>query len=445
MRPRLTSRTVCCTAICACLALAACGGGPSSNPHRADTTCDGKIDGTSYITVWFHASADVNVEWETLRKQARAFNAAQRQVRVKLVTLPEGDYGKQVRSAAATGNLPDVLDFDGPSLYNYAWSGKLKPIDSCLTEQQRTDLLPSIRQQGTYAGRTWGVGTFDSGLGLYVRKSILHRAGIRIPRGPADAWTADEFTRTLQRLHKLGYRRPVDLQMDPDPGEWNTYGFVPAIWSAGGDLIDRTNYRTVDGEMNGAPAVATVTAIQRWAKAGYVDPAGGFLKDKSPIAWVGHWMFEPFTKAFPGDVTIVPLPDFGHGTASGMGSWQWGVTANTTDGDAAWRFLSFLLKPAEVVRMTSANGAIPATRSGVRISPRFAPGGPEDLYVTQLETGVARPRPQTPAYPAITEAFSGAFQAIVLHDRPVKAELDAATRKVERDLAAHGYYQKSAP
>jgi multiple sugar transport system substrate-binding protein len=28
-----------------------------------------------------------------------------------------------VRAAAAGGNLPDVLDFDGPFLYNYAWSG----------------------------------------------------------------------------------------------------------------------------------------------------------------------------------------------------------------------------------------------------------------------------------------------------------------------------------
>ncbi|HWH94169.1 MAG TPA: extracellular solute-binding protein [Baekduia sp.] len=428
-----------------CVTLAACGGG-SSQERRTDTTCDGRINGTKHVTAWFHASSDVGAEPATLRKQVAAFNASQRQVRVRLITLPEGDYSNQIRSAVATGNLPDVLDFDGPSLYNYAWSGKLKPIDSCISKRERADLLPSILQQGSYAGRMWGVGTFDSGLGLYVRPSILARAGIRIPRGPDDAWTAAEFAAILHKLQQMGYRRPLDLQMDPQPLEWNTYGFAPAVWSAGGDLIDRTNYRRVAGVLNGAPAVKVLSIIRGWAQAGYTDPSGnGFARGKAPIAWVGHWMFDPYTKAFPRDVTIVPLPNFGRRTVTGMGSWQWGITANATDGDAAWRFLAFLLRPGEVVRMTRANGSIPATKSAIRRSPRFAPGGPEHLYITQLESGVARPRPQTPAYPALSEAFSRAFQAIVLQRRPVKPELDAAARRAARDVDSHQYYKTTRP
>jgi len=212
MRVRKTIRTVLVAIGCAGLALGACGGEGGST-RRADTTCDGKIDGTTYITAWFHASQSVGAERATLRSQVKAFNASHRQVQVKLITLPEGDYGHQVRSAAATGNLPDVLDFDGPNLYNYAWSGKLKPIDSCLSTGLRADLLPSLRQQGTYAGRMWGIGTFDSGLGLYVRTSILEKAGIRIPRGPEDAWTADELPGTLRRLRQAGHRRPLDLKL----------------------------------------------------------------------------------------------------------------------------------------------------------------------------------------------------------------------------------------
>ena len=62
----------------------------------------------------------------------------------------------------------DVLDFDGPNLYNYAWSGKLVPIGSCVPASLRRDLLPSILRQGAYANQLWGIGTFESGLGLYV-------------------------------------------------------------------------------------------------------------------------------------------------------------------------------------------------------------------------------------------------------------------------------------
>ena len=93
------------------------------------------------------------MEAQTLREQVNAFNAAEQQVQVKLITLPVGDYARQVQAAAAHGGLPDILDFDGPNLYNYAWSGKLKPIDSCVSQSLREDLLSSIIQQGTYANR----------------------------------------------------------------------------------------------------------------------------------------------------------------------------------------------------------------------------------------------------------------------------------------------------
>ena len=441
-------RMISAAAFGACVAMVAvsgCSGGSGQHSQRSDSTCDGKISGSTptYVTAWFHASATVGAEASTMREQVKAFNAAQRQVRVKLVTLPEGDYARQVAVAAAHSDLPDLLDFDGPSLYNYAWSGKLKPIDSCVSSSVRKDLLPSILHQGTYAQRLWGVGTFDSGMGLYVRPSMLNRAGIRIPTGPQDAWTADEFTALLAKLRGAGLQRPLDLQLGGPPAEWYTYGFAPAVWSAGGDLIDRSNYRTVDGYLNGRPAVHALTTLQRWVKAGYVasnKPGDAFQQGRSAISWVGHWFYDAYAKAFPSDVRIVPLPNFGTGSATASGSWQWGVTSNATDGDAVWRFLAYLLRPQQVLRMTRANGAVPATSRAVGMFPRFATGGPEHLYIEQLQNGVARPRPQTPAYPALSAAFSRAFNDIVVHGKPVKATLDAAARRVEGDLRAHEGY-----
>jgi multiple sugar transport system substrate-binding protein len=422
--------------------VAACGGGQVA---RTDSTCDGELSGPepTYITAWFHDSAAVSAEATTLRAQVEAFNAAQQQVQVELITLPIGDYARQVDAATASGDLPDILDFDGPNLYNYAWSGKLKPIDSCVSPTLRQDLLPSIVQQGTYADRLWGVGTFDSGLGLYVRPSILTGAGIRIPTGPGDAWTAAEFTDALERLRQAGFAQPLDLQLGEDSPEWYTYGFAPAVWSAGGDLIDRATYRQVEGFLNGPPAVNALTVLQQWFTAGYVDPntdESAFTAGRTPISWVGHWVFDRYATAFPGDVAVVPLPNFGNGVATASGSWQWGITSNATDGDAVWRFLEFLLGPPEVVRMTDANGAIPATRSAVQMSPNFAPGGPEHLYIRQLEDGIARARPQTPVYPALSDAFAQAFLEIVVQGRPVQDSLDAAAQRVEGDLRDHEYY-----
>jgi multiple sugar transport system substrate-binding protein len=215
------------------------------------------------------------------------------------------------------------------------------------------------------------------------------------------------------------------------------------VWSAGGDLIDRHGGRRVDRFLDGAPGIRALTTIQRRAKAGYVNlnrDGMAFEEGTAPISWVGHWRFDACTKAFPGDVQIVPLPRFGPHAATGKGSWQWGITANASNGDAAWRFISFPLRPDQVVAMTRANGAVPGTYSAARISLRSAPGGPEHLYLEQLERGVARPPPQTPAYPALTAAFARAFGSIVVGGRPVKPALDAAARAVTDDLIAHGYY-----
>jgi multiple sugar transport system substrate-binding protein len=439
------SRRATVAALAMSLALSACGSHHSRHQPHGDTTCRGKLKGTTYVTAWFHAGAGVGAERRTLARQVAVFNRSQSHVRVRLITLPEGDYNKEVALAAQAGTLPDVLDFDGPNLYNYAWAGDLKPLGSCISARQRADLLPSIRRQGTYGGRMWGVGTFDSGLGLYVRRSVLRKAGISIPRSASEAWTATQFTHILARLRAMGYRQPLDLQLNYDSKapEWYTYGFSPAVWSAGGDLIDRHGGRGVDGFLDGAPAIRALTTIQRWAKAGYVNPnrdGMAFEEGTAPISWVGHWLFDAYTKAFPGDVQIVPLPRFGPRPATGMGSWQWGITSNASNGDAAWRFISFLLRPSQVVAMTRANGAVPGTFSAARISPRFAPGGPEHLYLEQLETGVAMPRPQTPVYPALTAAFARAFGSIVVGGRPVKPTLDAAARAVTRDLRAHGDY-----
>src|SRR5438094_292131 len=129
-------RTICgaiAVVVCLCLSLNACAGPPGQ--RGGDTTCDGTIEevnGTrpAYITVWSHTGQPG--ERRTLARQVTAFNVTQSQVQVKLIDIPEAGYADQVRAAAAAGDLPDLLDLDGPNLYNYAWSGQIKPLGSCV-------------------------------------------------------------------------------------------------------------------------------------------------------------------------------------------------------------------------------------------------------------------------------------------------------------------------
>lgn len=438
-------------ALLSCLLVLLTGCAGPGQVSRDGATCTGELTGPGpvYLTAWFHTGTPA--EARTMRQQVATFNAAQRQVQVRLTEIPAASYPGAVMAAAASGDLPDILDFAGPYLYNYAYYGMLASLDSCVPRGLRADLLPSIRQQGSYTGQLYGIGTGDTGLGLFVRPSALRKIGARLPSGVADAWTASEFTRILRQLSQAGYRQPLDLQMNQaGPGgrrEWFSYGFAPVIWSAGGDLINRSGYRTAQGVLNSPASVRALSRVQSWFRAGLVNPnrdGTAFARGRAAISWGGNWMYGGYHQAFGDDLKVVPLPRFGTRPSSGLGSWQWGITSNAVDGDAAWRFLAYLLEARQVLRLARANGAIPATRAAISQAPAFAAGGPEHLYVQQLEDGIARARPQTPAYPAITAAFSAAFLDIT-RGGSVRRALDTAVGQIDRNLAAHRYYQPSEP
>ena len=407
--------------------------------------CLNKTPPQGTMQVWAHSGPEA--ERQTLEQQVESFNASQKEVTVEIKCLPEGSYNAQIQAAAISGELPDVLEFDGPFVYNYVWQNNLIPLDPLLTPEVRQDLLPSIINQGTYNDRLYSVGTFDSGLGLYGYRSLLQAAGVRIPQGNQDAWTGAEFQQILVDLaEKDADGQVLDLKLNYQ-GEWFTYGFSPIIQSAGGDLIDRSNYQSASGVLNSKPAVAAMERLQSWIQQGYVDPNiddAAFTRKRVALSWVGHWAYQDYLKAAGDDLVLLPLPNFGQGSKTGQGSWNWGITSNCRNPQAAMRFLEFLLQIDEVLAMTNANGAVPATKTAIAKSPLYAEGGPLRLFSSQLLTGKSIPRPQTPAYPVITSVFQQAF-ADIRHGTDVKTALDKAATSINQDIEDNEGYPSSIP
>ncbi len=394
------------------------------------------------VSAWVHSGRAA--ERAVIQDQVRRFNALQDRIRVKLTVIPEGSYNAQVQAAAAAGDLPDALEFDGPFLYNYIWQGRLTPIEKYLPASVTLDLIPSIVQQGTYDGKLYSVGAYDSGLGLYARRSRLQAVHARIPRGPGDAWTVKEFEGILARLAKADPDGQVlDLKLNYT-NEWYTYAFSPPIQSAGGDLIDRSGYQSAAGVLNGPAAVAAMTHIQDWIKHGYVDPNvddDAFTAGRVALSWAGHWEYRRYAAAAGDDLVLLPLPDFGKGSRTGQGSWNWGITRGAHDPQAAATFIRFLLRPDEILRMTDANGAVPATRTAIARSRLYGPGRPLRLFAEQLLHGYAVPRPRTPAYPVITSAFQQAF-ADIRNGADVKKALDQAVAVIDQDIGDNKGYAR---
>ncbi|MBN0048208.1 sugar ABC transporter substrate-binding protein [Streptomyces actuosus] len=440
--PSGRSRRTACTALALALplaALAACGGGSST-----DTSAE---KGSATITVWAHQGQAS--EASALQNAVKSFNSSQKNTHVKLTLIPDTDYTKTITATDAS-KLPDVMEFDGPTMANFVYNKKLASIDDYVSVRTMANATDAIKAQGEIDGKHYGLGMYDSGLGIYGNKKLLDAAGVKYPEGLSDDWTAAEFTAALQALKaKDADGRTLDIQEGNGLAtEWGTYGFSPVVWSSGGSLLK-------DGKAEGAldtPAVVSaLKTFQSWKT--YVDPntdGNAFAKGRVALSWVGHWMYPTYSKALGDDLIVLPLPDFGNGPKTGQGSWQWGISAGTKNGKAAGAFLDSLLNDTNVTAMTTANGAPPGTVSVLAKSDLYKQGGPLQLFADQLAkpcgdsrigtSCVAVTRPVTAGYPTVTAKFSQALSDVYGGADPETA-LAKAARAIDQDFSDNDGYQ----
>ena len=394
------------------------------------------------ISVWTHEDV-TTPEFAALKAAADAFNTAHAPRRVEILPSIYRTYEERVQSAAATGALPCLLEFDGPFQASFAWPGYLQPIDRFVPPDLRQDLLPSLIAQGTYEGRLYSLGQFDSGLGLWGNRRYLAAAGIRIPTIAAP-WTLAEFEHALEKLTQQGGAEyALDLGVYLSGREFYPYAYSPILQGFGGDLIGRGSDGRASDVLDGPQSVTAMKHVQSWFQQGWAravfDRSDDFPRGRAALSWGGHWQYRKYQEALGEDLVLMPLPDFGRGIKTGIGSWVWGITSTCHDPAGAWAFLAHLLSGEEILRMTDLNGAVPGRRSVLPRSQLYGTSGPLRLFARQLDAGLGVPRPITPAYGTIREAFTAAVRAII-GGADVRTELSTAADIIDQDITAHNGY-----
>ena len=381
-------------------------------------------------------------EYNLIKEAADAFNQRQHQYRIEFESSQRRDYANWVHRQAANGTLPCLLDLDGPFLAEFAWPQYLQPIDRFVPQAMRDDLLPSIVAQGSYRGKLYSLGQFESGVVLWGNLRYLRAAGVRIPTLQSP-WSLAEFEQVLARLASLKQlARPINFSFFNGRGnEFFPYAYSPILQGFGGDLIDRSPGGSAKGTLDGPRSLDAIAHLKRWYTVGWASTADhptDLATGKVALYWNGHWAYRPSIKALGDDLVVLPLPDFGHGIKTGMGSWSWAISSTCKEPAGAWAFIADLMSSEAIVRMTNLNGAVPARRSALRRSKLYAPHGPLHLIVEQLELGGV-PRPITPAYGTISRSFRSAVENIVLGADP-QTELTKAAETIDRHIAAHHSY-----
>lgn len=390
------------------------------------------------LSMWYHGAGN-EVEAKILNQIVTDFNASQTDWKVEVQSFPQAAYNDSVTAGALAGNLPDILDVDGPNMPNWAWAGYMQPLT--IDESKIANFLPGA--VGRWDGKLYSVGLWDAAIALTTRQSYLDELKLRTPTLDAP-WTAEEFQAALDAAKNSGkFEYALDLGT-AWTGEWYPYAFSPFLQSFGGDIVDRTTYKTAEGALNGEAAVAFGNWWQGLFTGGYAqatqdgaDRDSGFASGKYAFSWNGNWAALPALAAFS-DTVFLPAPDLGNGSKIGAASWQFGVSAKSQHPEGASAFIEFALQDKYLADFSNGIGLIPATTTAATMVENYKEGGPlAPFFALSQKQGVLRP--VTPGYVVQSKVFEKAL-ADIAKGAEVQATLDAAADEITADIEKNNGY-----
>jgi len=415
---------------------------PAVEESAAEETVagDAAADGPITLSMWYHGAGN-EVEREILLGVIEDYNTSQDKYVVEVQDFPQISYNESVVAAALAGDLPDIIDVDGPVMPNWAWAGYMAPLE--LSEGALDEFLPTTI--GMWDGKVYSVGLWEAACALYARRSVLDKYDIRIPT-LAEPWDLEEFDAALETLQASGeFDYALDLGM-AWTGEWYPYGFSPFLQSFGGDILDRSTFSTAEGALNGPEAIAFgewwQSLFARNLVPGTTQDAGdrdtGFIDGRYALMWNGNWAGASALEPFGDDLLVLPAPDFGNGSRIGAGSWQFGVSASSENKAGANEFIEFMMQDKYLVAFSDGINNIPSTAAAAAASKNYSSGAPFEIFF-DYSAAQATLRPPTPAYLSAALSFEKAL-ADIANGADVVDTLDAATDEINADIEANGGY-----
>lgn len=391
------------------------------------------------ITLWRGQGTDH--EEALYNKQIEEFNAQSETTVVEYEVFPYNDFATTVRAAASTNSLPDVVLVDGTEVGNLAFLEIIASLNDYVDDSFTSAYAPS----SVYAinGNIYGLAQQDGGLAFWANKAYLEKAGVRIATYE-EPWSKDEFVDALAKLQAL---EEVEFALDMKTnwgGGYVVYAWQPMIVSAGADWYDHETMRAT-GALNSDAMVEAMTFFKGLFDAGYVDANSTvdscFVDGTSALDLTGHWNYNDYQAALGDNLILIPLPDLGNGSQTGVGGLPFCATSAAAErgvvGNCA-EFIKFALGESYQNEINSVNGSMPMLKTALETTDALKEGGPLYLYAQQLMGGRYAVRPMSPAFPTYqSEVGTAVFD--ILAGADIRETLDNAAASIDKVIEENGY------
>jgi len=325
----------------------------------------------------------------------------------------------------------------------FAAAGWALRLDGLFAEEQRAEYLDGSILANTYGGGIHGVPLFiDSGI-LYFRKDLLEKYGYT----PPDTW--QEMVEQAARI--VAGEKKEGQDMYGFSGQFKQYeglvcDMMEYILSNRGSILEpETGRPGIDG-----PRAVEAVRFVRDRIIGNAAPRGVltyqepesldlFIQGKAvfhrnwPYAW--EVSNNPERSKVAGKVGISRLPHFPGGKSfSTLGGWQLGISAYSTNKEAAWRFVRFL-SSERMQKFIALRAGLAPTRKALYEDGEILAAYPQFSRMREVFL-TAWPRPRTPLYPALSHVLQRYFsRSISEPGLDLEKEAARAAREMEEVLA----------
>ena len=155
------------------------------------------------ITYWHQWTG----QWtKVLEDIANLFNEAQDEIEVKAVVIPE-NFRERLMSAAAVGDMPDVVSLTGDGNLYMAERGLFLPIDELMGDEWEAFkewAMPVVWEVNDWKGHVWALTPYIDCCSLYYNVNHFKDAGLDPNSPPRTIEELDTYTEKLTRYDARG-------------------------------------------------------------------------------------------------------------------------------------------------------------------------------------------------------------------------------------------------
>lgn len=338
----------CAAAGVALLALAACA--PSTAPATG-----GGDEKTGTLRVWLFDEPNRAPKEKVINEAIQEFTAANAGGKVEVTYIPTTPARHEKFKGAFNdpASAPDVAEYGNTDLAEYAAAGGFADLSADLTSQDLTaDLVKSATVDGKLYGLPWFIGI----RALYYRTDVFADLDLKPPTTLAQL---TESARTIRA------KKP-DLYGIAVGGEY-TFGALPFVWDAGGDIqsLDSAESR------KGVKTYTDLLSDDICPPQACAGLTGGktvelFASGKAAMGILGNFSRSAVDAgAAAGKYAVVPLPGSAEGSIAPAfaGGNNLGVMKNAAHRSLAVKFVQLLGGKAYQAKMYDAMGNLPTLTS----------------------------------------------------------------------------------